>query len=144
MDLLERDDELRALDAALAEASRGSGRIALVSGEAGVGKTTLVERFVHAQSAGARALWGACDAFFTPRPLGVLHDIAAQTHDGLAALLTGAGDRAAIFSAVLAELHTGLVIAVFEDIHWADETTLDLVRYLGRRIARTSALLVLT
>lgn len=45
---------------------------------------------------------------------------------------------------MLAELQERPVIAVFEDIHWADDATLDLLRYLGRRIVRTSALLVLT
>ena len=89
-------------------------------------------------------LWGACDALFTPRPLGPLHDMAAQTSGTLPALLTGTADRTRIFSAMLAELQGRPVIAVIEDVHWADEATLDLLRYLGRRIARTAALLVLT
>jgi DNA-binding CsgD family transcriptional regulator len=144
MELLERDTPLRELEAALNEAANGSGRVALVSGEAGIGKTQLVEHFIRAQAATARVLLGACDALFTPRPLGPLHDIAAQTGGPLLRLLDGDGNRNVIFAAVLAELHEQPTIVVFEDVHWADEATLDLLRFLGRRIAPTRALLVLT
>jgi DNA-binding CsgD family transcriptional regulator len=89
-------------------------------------------------------LWGACDALFTPRPLGPLHDIAAQVQGDLLAQLTAGADRARLFSAVLAELQSRPVVVVIEDLHWADEATLDLVKYLGRRIARTRALLIFT
>ena len=139
VDLLERDIALGELDAALGEAARGEGRVALVSGEAGIGKTALVKRFARVQRATGRVLWGGCDALFTPRPLGPLHDIAAQVGGTLPALLTGTADRAAVFATVLAEFHGRPVIAVFEDVHWADEATLDLLRFLGRRIARSPA-----
>ncbi len=144
MELLERDQPLRELESALKEALAGEGRLALVSGEAGIGKTALVEHFLRSQPKSLRVLWGACDALFTPRPLGPLYDIAAQTRGPLLRLLDGDGHRNAIFSAVLAELHEQPTIVVFEDVHWADEATLDLLRFLGRRIARTRALLVLT
>lgn len=144
MDLLERDVTLRELDAALAGALRGEGQVALVSGEAGIGKTALITRFARARPSAVRVLWGACDALFTPRPLGPVHDIAVQTQGALPALLASAADRTAIFAAVLAELQGRPAVAVFEDVHWADEATLDLLRFLGRRIARTAALLVLT
>ena len=62
----------------------------------------------------------------------------------LTATLNDAPDRGAVFSGMLTELQDRPAIAVFEDVHWADEATLDLLRYLGRRIARTTALLVLT
>ena len=45
---------------------------------------------------------------------------------------------------ILTSCGTARPIVVFEDVHWADEATLDLLRFLGRRIARTTALLVLT
>jgi DNA-binding CsgD family transcriptional regulator len=144
VDLLERDVTLRELDAALAGALRGEGQVALVSGEAGIGKTALITRFARARRAAVRVLWGACDALFTPRPLGPVHDIAVQTQGALPALLASAADRSAIFTAVLTELQGRPAVAVFEDVHWADEATLDLLRFLGRRIARTAALLVLT
>jgi DNA-binding CsgD family transcriptional regulator/tetratricopeptide (TPR) repeat protein len=144
MDLLERDAAMRQLETALRDAERGEGRVALVGGEAGIGKTTLVERFTRGHSPRVRVLWGACDALFTPRPLGPVHDIAAQISGTLPSLLTRTADRTRIFSAMLAELQGRPVIAVIEDVHWADEATLDLLRFLGRRITRTAALLVLT
>ncbi|HEY0607224.1 MAG TPA: AAA family ATPase [Herpetosiphonaceae bacterium] len=144
MQLLERESCLDRLDTALRHAIAGAGRVVLISGEAGIGKTTLVERFVHGRKHCVRVLWGACDALFTPRPLGPLHDMAAQLEGSLPALLRADTDRSAVFAAVLAELHQNPVIAIFEDVHWADEATLDLLRFLGRRIARASALLVLT
>ena len=79
MDLLERIHCIRQLEVALADAIGGSGRIALVSGEAGIGKTTLIQRFVEGPGARARLLWGNCDAQFTPRPLGPLRDMARST-----------------------------------------------------------------
>lgn len=144
MQLLEREAGLHTLDAALHSAIAGNGRVVLISGEAGIGKTALVERFVQEQKHCARVLWGACDALFTPRPLGPLHDMAAQLQGSLPALLRADTDRSAVFAAVLAELHQTPVIATFEDVHWADEATFDLLRFLGRRIAHASALLVLT
>jgi DNA-binding CsgD family transcriptional regulator/tetratricopeptide (TPR) repeat protein len=144
MDLLERDGCLRGLNALLAEANDGQGRVALVSGEAGIGKTALIERFVHQRQGRTRVVWGTCDPQFTPRPLGPLHDMAANMHAPVPALLAAGSDRSAVFSAVLAELSNHLTIAVFEDVHWADEATLDLLGFVGRRIAQTRALLVLT
>jgi DNA-binding CsgD family transcriptional regulator len=142
--LLEREEYLFALDDALRQAVAGQGRIALISGEAGIGKTALVERFVADAPSGTRTLWGACEALFTPRPLGPLYDIAQQTTSPLRTLLDGETNRALLFAAVLDELAHSPAILVIEDIHWADEATLDLIKYLARRIARTSSLLVLT
>ncbi|MBL8093461.1 MAG: AAA family ATPase [Anaerolineales bacterium] len=142
--LLERQEAWQALETALAEARAGSGRIALVTGEAGIGKTALVERFAEAQAGEARVLWGACDALFTPRPLGPLQDMAAQLKGNLPALLNDPSQWGNLFSTVLVELQNRPTLAVFEDIHWADEATLDLLKYLGRRITRTTALAVVT
>jgi DNA-binding CsgD family transcriptional regulator/tetratricopeptide (TPR) repeat protein len=146
LDLLERDPFLLALDELLAQAGEGHGRIALVSGEAGIGKTSLVERFFERHQPTTRILWGACEALFTPRPLGPLYDIARQTQTPLRTLLDGEAKRATLFAAVLDELTPGPAptILVVEDIHWADEATLDLIKFLARRIYRTSSLLILT
>ncbi|WP_420629970.1 helix-turn-helix transcriptional regulator [Candidatus Leptofilum sp.] len=142
MELQERVDALNILNEAWQTAVAGNGRIALISGEAGIGKTTLVEQFVS-QHGQLRVLWGACDNLFTPRPLGPLHDIAGQAKGQLELLLQSDKDRSAIFSACLSELQSPTVI-VFEDIHWADEATLDLLKYLGRRIQYTCSLLITT
>lgn len=142
--LLERDAHLDELAGALQGAASGEGRVVLVSGEAGIGKTALVDWFTRQQRGAARLLWGACDAMFTPRPLGPLHDMAAQMQGNLLALLNSDANRTTLFAAVLSELQGHPSIVVFEDVHWADEATLDLLRFLGRRVARTMALLVMT
>src|SRR5918912_86266 len=95
MDLLERGGCLRQLEAALADA---------LSGEAGIGKTTLVRRFVQPSRPHVRVLWGTCDVQFTPRPLGPVHDMAAQLQGALPRLLAAGAERSAIFSGLLDEL----------------------------------------
>ena len=146
MELLEREQFFNELETILGDVAGGNGRFVLVSGEAGIGKTTLVEHFAEANKQQARVLWGACDALFTPRPLGPLYDIAHQTRGPLLSLLEDEAPRGSIFSAVLDELQNthSPTIAVTEDAHWADEATLDLLKFLGRRINRTNSMLVVT
>ncbi|HVG99737.1 MAG TPA: AAA family ATPase, partial [Miltoncostaeaceae bacterium] len=133
--LLERDAALAQLDAALAEAAEGRGAVALVSGEAGIGKTSLVARFAGDRAATARVLWGACDDLAVARPLGPFLEIATADAPHLGEALREAG-RLDAFDAVLAELaRERPTLCVVEDAHWADEATLDLLTYLGRRIA---------
>jgi DNA-binding CsgD family transcriptional regulator len=143
MELLEREQSLAELTEWLSGAAERGGCVALVHGEAGIGKTALIERFSKQQST-ARVLWGACDALFTPRPLGPLHDIARQTQGALLTAVNSRGNRDAIFTAALDELERTATLVVFEDMHWADDATLDLLKYLGRRINRTHAMLVVT
>ncbi len=143
--LLERDTFLASLSADLAAASAGAGRCVLVSGEAGIGKTSLLEYFVRTYPA-ARVLWGACEALFTPHPLGPLHDLARQSGSSLKTLLGDGSDRAVLFSAVFDELAAAPAptLLVLEDIQWADAATLDLIKFLGRRIHHASALMILS
>ena len=145
-ELLEREQFLTAMASTLQEASTGIGRVVLVSGEAGIGKTSLVERFASEHDGRARILWGGCEALFTPRPLGPLHDIARQARGRLLSLLEGEAPRLTIFSTFLDELQhdSSPCIAVIEDAHWADEATLDLLKFLGRRIQQTPSMLVIT
>jgi predicted ATPase len=148
MDLLERAALLDELSGALGDTPRG-GRVVLVAGEAGIGKSTLVRRFTERQAAQARFLLGACDPLLTPRALGPLHDIARQTGGRLAELLAAGSPREQLFAALLDELDQGgrpqvVVVVVVEDAHWADEATLDLLVFLGRRLERTPAMLIVT
>lgn len=144
--LLERSDELAALDQLLAGCAAG-GRVAVVSGEAGAGKSTLATAF--AESAGPRAqmLWGACDPLLTPRALGPLHDIARRLGGRLRERI-GDGARGEVFELFLEALdrppQAARPVVVLEDLHWADEATLDMVAFLGRRLALCRALLLLT
>ncbi|HET8851190.1 MAG TPA: protein kinase, partial [Ktedonobacteraceae bacterium] len=146
LDLLERDHYFEQLLVLFRTATSGNGRTVLVSGEAGIGKTALVEQFVSQQCRTARCLWGACEALFTPRPLGPLYDIAAQTRGTLSTLMSRDTPRPMVFSALLDELQKSAIptVVVFEDVHWADEATLDLLKFLGRRIPRLTALFIVT
>jgi predicted ATPase len=129
MELVERAELLGALDGFLAEARAGSGRLVLLSGEAGVGKTSLVRAFV-ARTPGVRVLWGACDPLATPEPLAPFHDMAP-----LAPALARRPRRVELLTAILDELRRQPVtVMVVDDAHWADEATLDAVRYVGRRV----------
>src|SRR6185503_1978131 len=101
MELLEREQFSGELEAILGDVAAGNGRFVCVSGEAGIGKTSLVERFAEAHKKQARILWGSCDALFTPRPLGPLYDIAHQTQGALLARLEEEAPRVSIFSAAL-------------------------------------------
>ena len=145
MELLERSSFLDTLADYAAEARQGSGRLVLVSGESGIGKTALVEAF-RAQLHGARWLWGACDGLLTPRPLGPLLDIAAQAGGQLSRLCGRAAARDQLFGAFLAELDSpaALTVVVIEDVHWADEATIDLLRFTGRRLGRMKAVILVT
>jgi DNA-binding CsgD family transcriptional regulator len=145
VELLERSSFLDVLAGYAAEARHGSGRLVLVSGESGIGKTALVEAF-QAQLHGARWLWGACDGLLTPRPLGPLFDIAAQAGGQLLQLCGQGAARDELFGAFLAELDSpvALTVVVIEDVHWADEATIDLLRFAGRRLGRMRALVLVT
>jgi len=143
VELLEREPFLTTLGEAL-EAARTSGRIALISGEAGIGKTSLVDRFAAIKRASTRVLWGACDSLLTPQPLGPLHDIAATLPGEFAERLRAGARPIEIFAALLATLREAPSLVIIEDVHWADAATLDLVKFMGRRIHQVPALLVLT
>ena len=143
-ELLERDQHLSALGDALAAVDSGShGRLVFVSGEAGVGKTVLLRRFCDDRRGSARILWGVCDAMFTPRPLGPLFDIAELTGGELEELVARGGRPHEIVAALLRELgRHGSTVLVLEDVHWADEATLDVLRLLARRVEAAPALVV--
>jgi len=143
MELLERGAFLQTLAEYAGEAERGSGRLVLVSGESGMGKMVLLEEFQH-QLPGARWLWGGCDGLLTPRPLGPLFDISAQLDGDFAALCRNGAPRERLFTGFLAEIGppAGFTVAVIEDVHWADEATIDLLSFLGRRLGRLPALLL--
>jgi DNA-binding CsgD family transcriptional regulator/tetratricopeptide (TPR) repeat protein len=146
VDLLERDHCFAQLSELLRMATTGHGRTVLISGEAGIGKTALVEQFVSQHCSAARRLWGACEALFTPRPLGPLYDIATQAGDSLSQLMSRDTARPTVFSAFLDELQKSPLptVVVFEDVHWADEATLDLIKFLGRRISHLPVLFLVT
>jgi DNA-binding CsgD family transcriptional regulator/energy-coupling factor transporter ATP-binding protein EcfA2 len=143
--ILERDDELAALASAAGEAGNRDGSVVLVSGEAGIGKSSLVQAIRGVLPAEGRLLVGYCDDLATPRVLGPLRDLIGSVGRTLAQALER-GDRGEVLEALRDELGsatTPTVLAI-EDVHWADEATLDVLRYLVRRAARLPLVLVLT
>jgi DNA-binding CsgD family transcriptional regulator/tetratricopeptide (TPR) repeat protein len=142
--LLEREELLELLDSSLASAHADrTGRLVLLGGEAGVGKTALLRRFVAERADGVRILWGACNALFTPRALGPLLEIAEQTGGELRRLVDVGARLHDVLVALLSELRGDRpTVLVLEDVHWADEATLDLLTLIGRRIEGAAALAV--
>jgi ATP/maltotriose-dependent transcriptional regulator MalT len=143
--LVERDGQIAELAAAFDEAARGQGRVVLVTAEAGGGKTALIERFCSLQTGSTAVLRGACDALFTPRPLGPVQDVALDVGPELAELLKAEASPYQVAATLLEELrrHAPTVLVV-EDVHWADEATLDVLRLIARRIATERVLIVLS
>ena len=145
MPLLERESQLASLRQYAAEARGRAGRLVLVSGEAGVGKSSLIEE-LQGELRDATWVWGACDGLFTPRPLGPLRDVARAVGGELLEAVRSGLPRDEVFDASLRWLEDadGLVVLVVEDVQWADDATLDLLRFLGRRLRVLPVLLVVT
>jgi DNA-binding CsgD family transcriptional regulator/tetratricopeptide (TPR) repeat protein len=141
-ELLERSRELSTLGEWLsAVVSSSHGRLVLVAGEAGVGKTALLRRLRQDRRDGPRFLWGGCEALFTPRPLGPLLDIAELTGGEFAEVVAAAAKPHDVVGALIRELGSRApTVLVLEDLHWADEATLDVLRLLARRISTVPAL----
>ena len=146
MQLLERNKQLDELNACLQQARQGCGKLVLIAAEAGLGKSSLVERFVADHRREARALWGACDGLSTPRALAPVHEIAAQIAERGRQLPHDDDARDRLFRLLLEELTRSerATIVVLEDLHWADAATLDFLRFMGRRIQRSSAVFIAT
>ena len=128
------------------QAAQGRGHVIAVLGEAGAGKTALVQDFVQANRGTARVLRGACEDLTHAGPLGPLADLARDARWTLPRFAAAPVERLPLFAATLDVLAAGEqpTIAVIEDVHWADDATLDLIRFLGRRIHDTHILLLLT
>ena len=144
--LLERADQLAALTSCRALVTQtGHGGTVLVPGEAGVGKTSLLRHFAGRQPAGEQILWTACDHLFVPRPFGPLLALAAALSPDLDAQITGdQGPFDAALALTRALRDRGPVSVVIEDIHWADEATLDVLRTVARRLDSMPVLLILS
>jgi predicted ATPase len=145
MRLIERESQLAALHQYAKEASQGQGRLVLISGEAGVGKSVLLEKLSTSLN-GTRWLWAGCDGLFTPAALGPLLDIAGQLDGELLGLCRAEAKRDQLYGALLRQLGDlqALTVIAIEDVDWADEATLDLLSYLGRRIQHLRVLLLVT
>jgi hypothetical protein len=143
--LLERDDTLAALLGAVEDAAADRGSVVLVSGGAGLGKTSVVRAFARAAAGRGRVLLTSCDDLIAPRTLGPLRDAALESGGPLAEALAEGRPVDGVFAAVMAELAAAPPTAlVVEDVHWADDATIDVLGYVARRIESVPAVLVLS
>src|SRR5690349_18767121 len=144
MELLERRPFLESLRGFLDEAAAGQGRMVFVSGEAGIGKTSLVRRFCEEASERARVAIASFDALSTPGPLGPLIHVAPALGLSGDVMFQAGMTREHLYQQILKALQEPErpTILVGEYAHWADEASLSLLRFLGRRVGELPALIV--
>jgi DNA-binding CsgD family transcriptional regulator/tetratricopeptide (TPR) repeat protein len=137
--LIERSASLASLEGLLGEAFDGSGRLVFLGGEAGVGKTTLAAALADTALTVRR---GSCDNVTTAEALGPILDALPE----LAAAIDRADgvSRPRLFRQIHDELSASPMLLLLEDVHWADEATLDILRFLGRRLAGTRLMILAT
>lgn len=143
---MEREELLESLGAHLENARSGGGSMVLIAGEAGSGKTSVVRAFVESLDDSTLVIQGACDPLTTPRPLSPLHDFAADPDSGLGELAPGDRPAIELFTEVMERLRKTIrpIVMVIEDVHWADEGTLDFLRFAGRRVDDAKAVVICT
>jgi DNA-binding CsgD family transcriptional regulator len=142
--LLEREDELGVLVDAVQDAAAGRGSVVLVAGEAGIGKSSLLRELRERTGERVTFLIGACEQLSVPVPLAPLREL-VEAAGGGDLIDLGSDDRLVLVrrvASVLAE--RAPVVAVIEDVHWADPLTLDLMRLLVRRASQIAAAIVAT
>src|SRR5215469_9227361 len=139
--LVEREGFLASVEQLLDEALGGSSRLVFLGGEAGVGKTTLAAALAEAAS-GPLARRGSCDSVTTAEPLGPILDALPE----LAEIVDrDAGmSRLRLFQKIRGVLAESPMLLVVEDVHWADEATLDILRFLGRRLDGAEVMILAT
>ena len=145
MELLERDDSLSRLRELLTEASNGESHAVLVGGEAGVGKSALVKAFVEEARSRARVLEGQCEPLSTPHPLAPVRDWARIVGGSLRSALADGVEPMRVFQSLADELE-GVpppVVVVVEDVHWADEASLDVLKLTVRRMDNLRGVLLI-
>lgn len=140
--LADRDHQLGEIIARAEDARAGRGGMVFVSGESGAGKTSFVEVFVDRWVKDERVLWGACDPLPTPRPLGPIHDVAHRLAPTTQTVLAESEQSYGIFDAVYDDLRAAPSVLVLDDLQWADQGTIDLLRFVLRRVSQTRSLAV--
>lgn len=147
--LLERESAISCF-LQCAKYAESSGKILLIKGEAGIGKTALLEHMCNHSDIEFPFLWSGCDPLFTPRPYAPFHDIADFLQSDLIKLLAETQSTHKTFHQIAHSLFSSLtqqnkpIILVIEDTHWADNATLDLLKFIVRRISFTKCLLCLS
>ncbi len=140
--LADRDHQLGEIIARAEDARAGRGGMLIVSGESGAGKTSFVDTFVEQWARDERVLWGVCDPLPTPRPLGPIHDLAHRLAPATRKVLECSDQPYDMFAAVYDDLRTAPSVLVLDDLQWADQGTIDLLRFVLRRVAQTRSLVI--
>lgn len=141
--LLERDDIVAQLDSLAGKALGGCGSVVFVVGEAGIGKTSVLRATAERLADRLRLLWTACEDLSTVEALTLLRELPivdgeAQDH------ATDRGSRLELFGETLDRLAQEPTVLLVEDLHWADDGSIDFVRYLGRRLADLPLMLIVS
>lgn len=139
--LIERGRQLETLTDAI---TASEGQVVLVSGEAGHGKTTLLEHFLTGLNHRFTVLSAACEPLGIPAPFSPLYELLDALPEDVASGIRTGASRPDVYSGLLDFLKNDRVVLVIEDVHWADEPTLGLLRFLGRRMSVTASTLVVT
>lgn len=145
-ELLGRDGDVRQLNELWTAAQRGSGAIAIVSAEAGGGKTSLISAFAAPFVSGGRILRGECVDGDGGMPFGPWMDILpASIIDSLLIENESEASRFQSFRAAREALSSipGSRIIVIDDLHWADGASLQLLEFLAPTISASAHLLIL-
>ncbi|HEY0798452.1 MAG TPA: AAA family ATPase, partial [Candidatus Baltobacteraceae bacterium] len=155
--LIERHEELSALLDLARQAAAGTGALAAVAGEAGIGKTRLLTEFRRSLPSTAASFGAAC-LEFAPAALGpiqsILGAIAADSRFGLGSdtfewsLGHEIEDRFTVFGRIRDTLRRASskapIAIVLDDLQWADTATLELVQFLTDELATARVLIVLS
>jgi DNA-binding CsgD family transcriptional regulator len=145
--LFEREVALGRLEQCLERVSMsGTGVVAFVGGEAGVGKTSLVRAFGSRTGRRRRLVQGACEPLLAPRPFGPFIDLGESIGGELSELINDEARPHTVATALLRALDRdgAPTLVVLEDLHWADEATLDVLRLTARRLPGVGALVLVT
>lgn len=167
-ELVGREREADALASYRREAADGRGRIVLVAGDAGVGKSRLLQAFEENVTSSRAIAAAARCVEFVQTPLGPLRELllhlgkrGTASLDAKAQALVerltferdadpnaGAPPSGALFDAIddafARYALRGTVVLLVEDVHWADRSTLGFLTYLADRIGKRRILLVAT
>jgi DNA-binding CsgD family transcriptional regulator len=142
--LLERDGELEMLERVAHGVTAGRGGLVLVSGEAGIGKTSLVRALRERVADRLTVLIGACELLSVPVPLAPWREL-AEAAGGPDLARQSSGDRLRLARVILDALgRRSPLLAVIEDAHWADPLTVDVIRLVARRLERRPLALLVT
>lgn len=148
-----RERELRILEERLADAARGHGQLVLISGEPGIGKTRLTERFTdRAHTGGVLVGWGRASEDEGSPPYWIFRQVLRSLDVAMPELRPGAAPqqsaeaRFEFFETMAEQLRTtaagdGLIV-VLDDLQWADGASLALLVHLARGLSRSRLMIV--